>query len=276
MVCIGRRGLCAAGYGLLGGQQYDAADSARKGSCYHCSFAAPLRVGDVVLLAAGADRYVVHRVWKINAAAIRTLGDNCANPDPWIPKDHVLGQAILYSRNNVKHRLDTTAARLWGRAWMAAFPLRKRCIQLKCIIRRCYKKLFLSHGPGVRAMNTDTQPETLSQLIAQLNAGGANDYRRYDAVRTFLNFKARDKGIPLSGTFELTPLCNLDCKMCYVHLNQAQIQGAQRLSAEQWKQLMQQAIDAGMMYARLTGASASLTRDSGNCISSSGIRGLKL
>lgn len=108
----------------------------------------PLRVGDVVLLAAGADRYVVHRVWKINAAAIRTLGDNCANPDSWIPKDHVLGQAILYSRNNVKHRLDTTAARLWGRAWMAAFPLRKRCIQLKCIIRRCYKKLFLSHGPG--------------------------------------------------------------------------------------------------------------------------------
>lgn len=69
----------------------------------------PLRVGDVILFAAGADRYVVHRVWKINAAAIRTLGDNCANPDPWIPKDHVLGQAILYSRNNVKHRLDTTA-----------------------------------------------------------------------------------------------------------------------------------------------------------------------
>lgn len=54
----------------------------------------PLRVGDVVLFAAGADRYVVHRVWKINAAAIRTWGDNCANPDPWIPKDHVLGQEI--------------------------------------------------------------------------------------------------------------------------------------------------------------------------------------
>ena len=55
-------------------------------------------------------------------------------------------------------------------------------------------------------MNTDTPPEKLSQLIAQLNARGVNDYRRYDAVRKFLNFKARDKGIPLSGTFELTPL----------------------------------------------------------------------
>lgn len=108
----------------------------------------PLRVGDVVLLTTGADRYVVHRIWKINAAAVRTLGDHCVNPDPWIPKDRVLGQAILYSRNNVRHRLDTTAARLWGRAWMAAFPLRKRCIQLKSILRRYYKKFFFPHGVG--------------------------------------------------------------------------------------------------------------------------------
>ena len=26
------------------------------------------------------------------------------------------------------------------------------------------------------------------------------------------------KGIPISGTFELTPRCNISCKMCYVHL----------------------------------------------------------
>ena len=102
-------------------------------------------------------------------------------------------------------------------------------------------------------MNNETRPEKLSQLIAQLNAQGVNDYRRYEAVRKFLNFKARDKGLPISGSFELTPLCNLDCKMCYVHLNKAQMQGAQLLSVEQWKQIMQQAIDAGMMYARLTG-----------------------
>lgn len=105
----------------------------------------------------------------------------------------------------------------------------------------------------MRTTNNDTRPEKLSQLIAQLNAQGVNDYRRYEAVRKFLNFKARDKGLPISGAFELTPLCNLDCKMCYVHLNKAQMQGAQLLSVEQWKQIMQQAIDAGMMYARLSG-----------------------
>lgn len=116
-------------------------------------------------------------------------------------------------------------------------------------------------------MNNDKRPEKLSQLISQLNAQGINDDRRYEAVRKFLNFKARDNGIPISGSFELTPLCNLDCKMCYVHLNKAQMQGAQLLSIEQWKQIMQQAIDAGMMYARLTG---------GECLTYTGFRELYL
>ena len=119
----------------------------------------------------------------------------------------------------------------------------------------------------MRTTNHDTRPEKLSQLIAQLNAQGVTDYRRYEAVRKFLNFKARDKGIPISGAFELTPLCNLDCKMCYVHLNKAQMRGAQLLSVEQWKKIMQQAIDAGMMYARLSG---------GECLTYAGFRELYL
>ena len=119
----------------------------------------------------------------------------------------------------------------------------------------------------VRTVNTDTKPEKLSQVIAQLNAKGVNDYRRYETVRNYLNFKARDKGIPISGTFELTPLCNLNCKMCYVHLNKAQMQRTQLLPADQWKRIMQQAIDEGMMYARLTG---------GECLTYPGFRELYL
>lgn len=115
--------------------------------------------------------------------------------------------------------------------------------------------------------DTTTNPTRLSELIDQLNAHGVTDYRRYEAVRRFLNFKARDKGVPISGSFELTPLCNLDCKMCYVHLNKTQMNGAQLLSTEQWMHIMQQAIDAGMMYARLTG---------GECLTYSGFRELYL
>ena len=111
----------------------------------------------------------------------------------------------------------------------------------------------------------DTQPKTLRALLRQLDEQGVTDYRRYDAVRKFLSFKARDKGIPISGSFELTPLCNLDCRMCYVHLNREQMHGAQLLTTAQWQDIMQQAIAAGMMYARLTG---------GECLTYPGFREL--
>lgn len=116
-------------------------------------------------------------------------------------------------------------------------------------------------------MNDQKRPETLRALLRQLDAQGITDHRRYEATRRFLDFKAREKNIPLSGTFELTPLCNLDCKMCYVHLNREQLAGAQLLSAAQWKQIMLDAIDAGMMYARLTG---------GECLTYPGFKDLYL
>ena len=35
-------------------------------------------------------------------------------------------------------------------------------------------------------------------------------------IRQFLTRRSAAMGIPVSGTFELTPRCNLQCKMCYV------------------------------------------------------------
>ena len=69
----------------------------------------------------------------------------------------------------------------------------------------------------------------------------------------YLEARAREQGVPMRGQFELTPLCNLSCKMCYVHLNPAQMEGNGLLSVEQWKDLMRQAYDAGMISATLTG-----------------------
>lgn len=99
----------------------------------------------------------------------------------------------------------------------------------------------------------EKMPDSLAEVLADLDAKGITDYRRYAAVKNYLCFKARDKGVPIAGTFELTPLCNLDCKMCYVHLTKEQMDGRQLLTVGQWKDLMCQAIDAGMMYASLTG-----------------------
>ena len=41
--------------------------------------------------------------------------------------------------------------------------------------------------------------------------------------------------------------------MCYVHLNAEQLKGQKLLSAEQWEKIMSEAIEAGMLYASLTG-----------------------
>ena len=69
----------------------------------------------------------------------------------------------------------------------------------------------------------------------------------------YLDTKARQQGVPIHGQFELTPLCNFSCKMCYVHLAKEQMQERPLLTVEQWKDIIHQAWEAGMIRATLTG-----------------------
>jgi sulfatase maturation enzyme AslB (radical SAM superfamily) len=43
-----------------------------------------------------------------------------------------------------------------------------------------------------------------------------------EANMTFAAYAAQ-RHIPLSGAFELTPRCNLKCKMCYVRLDKKRV-----------------------------------------------------
>lgn len=95
--------------------------------------------------------------------------------------------------------------------------------------------------------------ESLPELIACLKSEKIDPIYHDWAMRNYMDFKAREKAVPLKGVFELTPLCNLDCRMCYVHLNAEQLKGCSLLSAGEWERLMRQAIDCGMMFATLTG-----------------------
>lgn len=90
-------------------------------------------------------------------------------------------------------------------------------------------------------------------FLEKLRDGNGKEKQLFQDFSRFLNIKAREKGVPVSGQFELTPLCNLDCRMCYVHLNQEQLSDHQILSVETWKDLMHQAWEAGMIKAVLTG-----------------------
>ena len=91
------------------------------------------------------------------------------------------------------------------------------------------------------------------EYLEQLRKKNGKQIQRTKDLQHFLDIKAREKGIPVSAQFELTPLCNFSCKMCYVHLNPDQLNGRDILPVETWKDLMYQAWEAGMIQATLTG-----------------------
>lgn len=66
--------------------------------------------------------------------------------------------------------------------------------------------------------------------------------------------KALKEGIPISGTFELTPRCNFNCRMCYVHLKEQQIhQRGKELSAGEWLHIAEEAKKEGTTWLCITG-----------------------
>ena len=66
--------------------------------------------------------------------------------------------------------------------------------------------------------------------------------------------KAFADAIPISGTFELTPRCNFNCRMCYVHLRPEQIPKLGReMSAADWIRTAEEAKEAGTTWLCVTG-----------------------
>lgn len=66
--------------------------------------------------------------------------------------------------------------------------------------------------------------------------------------------KAFADAIPISGTFELTPRCNFNCRMCYVHLKENRIpKYGRELNAKEWLQVAWEAKDAGTTWLCITG-----------------------
>lgn len=85
---------------------------------------------------------------------------------------------------------------------------------------------------------------------------------RCSDIRRSLCRKCAGLGIPVSGIFELTPRCNLQCRMCYVRLTPEEMKplGQERTTA-QWLALAEQARDSGMAFLLLTGGEPTLRSD---------------
>lgn len=84
----------------------------------------------------------------------------------------------------------------------------------------------------------------------------------YDLFVNTLFMKAQAKGIPLSGSFELTARCNFDCRMCYIHRRSRDREALMgEKNADWWVTLAKQAKEHGTLLLLLTGGEPLLRRD---------------
>ena len=75
-----------------------------------------------------------------------------------------------------------------------------------------------------------------------------------DGYMKQLRAAAKEKSIPFKGVFELTPRCNFDCNMCYVHLKPDEIPAVGReFTTEEWISIAREAQEAGTIELTLTG-----------------------
>lgn len=79
----------------------------------------------------------------------------------------------------------------------------------------------------------------------------------------YLYAKASHLHIPLNGTFELSPVCNFACRMCYVRKTQKEVQSSPRkiLTLDDWRRIAHEAKNAGMLELLLTGGEPLLWPD---------------
>ncbi|MCD8020789.1 MAG: radical SAM protein [Clostridiales bacterium] len=82
----------------------------------------------------------------------------------------------------------------------------------------------------------------------------ASDYIVPQVVN-YLHWKAEKKKVPLSGTFDLSPLCNMDCRMCYVRMTKEEMEatGGRPCTVAEWVALAKEAQEKGMLLLLLTG-----------------------
>lgn len=79
----------------------------------------------------------------------------------------------------------------------------------------------------------------------------------------YLYAKACVRHIPLNGTFELSPVCNFSCRMCYVRKSAKEVRESPRgiLTLEDWRRIAKEAREAGMLELLLTGGEPLLWPD---------------
>ncbi len=81
-------------------------------------------------------------------------------------------------------------------------------------------------------------------------------------IKRALTKRCAALGVPVSGIFELTPRCNLRCKMCYIRMSESEMKNIGReKTADEWISLAKETVDAGMLFLLITGGEPLIRAD---------------
>ena len=71
----------------------------------------------------------------------------------------------------------------------------------------------------------------------------------------YMYTKAGRMGVPIGGTFELSPVCNFACRMCYVRKTAREVAESKRpiLTLDDWLRIAHETREQGLLYLLLTG-----------------------
>lgn len=81
-------------------------------------------------------------------------------------------------------------------------------------------------------------------------------------ISRYLYAKSAHLRMPVSGTFELTPRCNMNCRMCYIRMSEEEMRSRGReITAREWIEMGRQCVDKGMLFLLFTGGEPFLRTD---------------
>lgn len=81
-----------------------------------------------------------------------------------------------------------------------------------------------------------------------------HDNEYVSTVERRLFAMAYEKMVPVYGVLELTPLCNMNCDMCYVRLSRSEMESQGRMKTlDEWLMLAKEMKEAGVLFILLTG-----------------------
>ena len=83
-----------------------------------------------------------------------------------------------------------------------------------------------------------------------------------NSIEEKLCYKSTLENIPLSGAFELLPLYNMDCSMCYIRLAPEEMKRHGRIrAADEWIAVAKEMKEKGILFILLTGGEPLLYKD---------------